>query len=333
VSKEELLARQLQDFITTQTGEPCQVGELTRVPGGASRETWSFVATGPRSTRKLVLRRDPPGGTRAHSFMDRSTEFELIRAARATGVPVPEPLWLAAEPSTLGAPAFVTEHVAGETIARRILRDAEYAKARSHLAADCGEILARVHSIDADSAGRLESAGTDPALGALERYRGLLDSLDAPHPAFELGMRWLARNPPPATRQTVVHGDFRNGNIIVGAEGIKAVLDWELAHMGDPWEDLGWLCVRSWRFGGDGEVGGFGRREDLYAAYERASGIPIDVGAVKWWEVFGNLKWGVICVAQAFTHLSGAVRSVELAAIGRRAVETEYDLLRLLKAG
>jgi aminoglycoside phosphotransferase (APT) family kinase protein len=128
-----------------------------------------------------------------------------------------------------------------------------------------------------------------------------------------------------------VHGDFRNGNFIVGPEGVRAVLDWELVHIGDPWEDLAWVCTRSWRFGGAGEVGGVGSREDLYAAYERTSGMEVDRDAVHWWEVMSSVKWGVMTIGQAFTHLMGAVPSLELAAIGRRTVETEYDVLEMIK--
>jgi aminoglycoside phosphotransferase (APT) family kinase protein len=158
----------------------------------------------------------------------------------------------------------------------------------------------------------------------------LLDSLGEPHPVFELALRWLRNRLPASDRVTVVHGDFRNGNFIVGPEGIRAVLDWELAHLGDPWEDLAWVCMRSWRFGGPGEVGGFGDRDVFYEAYERTSGIPVDRDAVTWWEVMSNVKWGVMTIVQAFTHLWGHVHSLELAAIGRRTVETEYDVLGLI---
>ena len=95
-------------------------------------------------------------------------------------------------------------------------------------------------------------------------------------------------------------------------------------------EDLGWLCVKAWRFGVDRPVGGFGEREDLFAAYERASGRRVDPDVVRWWEVLGTLKWGIMCIAQAFTHLSGAARSVELATIGRRVCENEWDLVGLM---
>jgi aminoglycoside phosphotransferase (APT) family kinase protein len=216
------------------------------------------------------------------------------------------------------------EHVDGETIAQRILRDDTFAGARPMLASQCGAALARIHAIPMDEVRGLQHQ--DP----VAVYRKLLDDLGQPHPAFELGFRWLEPRRPPASPETVVHGDFRNGNFIVGPDGLRAVIDWELAHTGDPMEDLGWLCVRSWRFGHAEPVGGFGTREDLFAAYGRASGVQVDSEVVRWWEVVGTIKWGVICIAQAMKHLSGAERSVELAAIGRRACEVEHDLLLLL---
>lgn len=327
-STEELEGR-LEAFCADRLGEPVEVAELRRLPGGASRETWSFVLRGPQE-RRLVLRRDPPG---APTRSDRSVEAELLRRASEAGVPVPDVVWTATDGAELGAPAFVMEHVVGETIGSRIVRREEFAAARPRMAAQCGEILARLHSVPTDGLPGFEPPGGNPAVAAVDQYRSTLDSVGEPHPAIELGLRWLERHIPEPSRTTLVHGDFRNGNLIVGPDGVRAVLDWELAHTGDPWEDLAWLCTRTWRFGGPGEVGGFGDREDLYRAYEKESGIPVDRDAVRWWEVLSSVKWGVITVMQAFTHLWGHVRSVELAAIGRRTAEVEYDLLHLLGAG
>jgi aminoglycoside phosphotransferase (APT) family kinase protein len=129
-----------------------------------------------------------------------------------------------------------------------------------------------------------------------------------------------------------VHGDFRNGNLIFDQTGVAAVLDWELAHVGDPMEDLGWICVNSWRFGFiDKPVGGFGSFEDLAAGYEAGGGAPVDRGAARWWEVFGTIRWGAMCAAMT-ASFRGADPSVERAMIARRTSETEIDLLRLLKA-
>ena len=143
-------------------------------------------------------------------------------------------------------------------------------------------------------------------------------------------MRWLERHRPATGARVTVHGDFRFGNLLVGPDGLRGVLDWELAHAGDPAEDIGWLCAPAWRFGGSHEVGGFGALEDLLASYAQAGGETMDRARVHWWQVHATVKWAVICSLQASAHLSGATRSVELAAIGRRVCESEWDLFALL---
>ena len=320
------LEDRLTSFCTKRIGMPATISELTRLSGGASREMWSFAIQSDDGERRLVLRRDPPG---APAKSDRATEVEILRIAADAGVPVPKVVWTA-DADELGSPGYFMEYVPGETIARRILREDEYANARNVMAAQCGDVLGKIHAIDPDDLRGLPRPERKPAEAVLEQYAQLLDSFGEPHPAFELALRWLARETPATERITVVHGDFRNGNLIVGEEGLRAVLDWELVHLGDPWEDLAWLCMRSWRFGGPGEVGGFGSREDLYIAYEESSGVPVDREAVHWWEIMSNAKWGIMTIGQAFTHLWGHVPSLELAAIGRRTVETEYDVLNLM---
>lgn len=328
MSRTDQLRERLRAFCSTQLGREVEVDGLSRFSGGASRVTWSFVVRDGDNERRLVLRQDPPGNP---GKSERRTEVDLLRAAKAAGVPVPEVLWLA-DGDDLGTPGFIMEHVEGETIARRILRDDGFADARPRMAAQCGEIAAKIHAIDRSAVPQLEAPSTSPAELVLDQYRAMLDGFGEPHPAFELALRHLSRNPPPSDRLTVVHGDFRNGNFIVGPDGIRAILDWEITHIGDPWEDLAWVCTRSWRFGAPGEVGGFGDRDDLYSAYEKESGIAVDRDAVHWWEVMSNVKWGVMTIGQAFTHLMGHVPSMELAAIGRRTVETEFDVLELLGA-
>jgi aminoglycoside phosphotransferase (APT) family kinase protein len=292
------------------------VKNVRRLSAGASRAMWSVDAVRPDgSVEELIVRTDPRGANRPTGPVP---EASLLRAAAEAGVPVPR---IVAEDDE----HLVVERIEGETIPRKILRDEEYAGALPKLAAQCGEALAAIHSIPLD-----QVRGLDAQADVVETWRAMLDGFDQPHPTFELALRWLDERRPPATGAGVVHGDFRNGNLIVGPEGLRAVLDWELAHVGDPMEDLGWLCVKAWRFGVDRPVGGFGEREELFAAYEGASGRTVDAAVVRWWEVLGTLKWGIMCIAQAFTHLSGTVRSIELATIGRRACENEWDLLELI---
>jgi aminoglycoside phosphotransferase (APT) family kinase protein len=310
-------------------GDGTRVAGVRRLSGGASRETWSFDATDASgTTHPLVLRRDPGAHT---GQSDRSTEYRLLEAAGGAGVPVPRVRMLLDAADDLGT-GFVMDRVEGETIARRILRDDEYARARPRLAAQCGEIAARIHAIEPSS---LPSLPVQSAAMQIDQYMGLLDVYDEPHPAFELARQWLlARLPAEPRAPQLVHGDFRNGNFIVDAHGIASVLDWELAHLGDPVEDLGWLCVKSWRFGvAERVVGGFGDVDQLLDAYERAGGRCVAPDELRFWVVLGTLKWGIICAGQAFTHLNGLVRSVELATLGRRVAEMEYDVLGLLDGG
>lgn len=318
---EDELAQQLCSELAPVFGDVVEVRGLRRLSGGASRETWEFEAAHPGgSAVRLVLRRDPVGAPPTGL----SLEARLLESARVAGVPVPGLIASGDDRSHFGSAYMIVEHIEGETIPRRILRDEKLARVRESLAEGCGSALAAIHRIPPESVPGLP--GGDP----LEQLRVLFDRTGEPHPAFELAFRWLATNQPSRSGEAVVHGDFRNGNLIIGPEGIRAVLDWELAHLGDPIEDLGWLCVKAWRFGSPLEVGGFGPVEQLTSAYEGAGGVRVDREVLRWWEILGTLRWGVICIVQALTHISGALRSVELAAIGRRVCEVEWDLLELL---
>lgn len=305
-----------------RVGISAPVENLTRLTGGASRETFRFSLGGSGH----ILQRERPGTQRRPEGM--AIEAEAVRAAATAGVRVPTVVVSNAEaPDTaLGPSFFVTEAVAGETIARRILRDDDFAAARPLLAGQFGEALAAIHSIDVEGLPWLEDDDE------LDKYRRISDELGLARPAFELAFRWLDQHRPPVGSRGFVHGDFRLGNMIIDGGGLAAVIDWELAHISDPMEDLAWLCVRAWRFGGQHPVAGLGSYDDLLDGYERIAGAPADRAALRWWEIMGSLKWGIMCGLQANAHVSGVYRSVELAAIGRRIVEQEQDVLALIEA-
>ena len=202
--------------------------------------------------------------------------------------------------------------------------------------------MAQIHAVPLEKHGLTAlpapPPGASPAAFELDRYEQIFRAIALePHPAFELAFRWLRRHPvvlaakAAAARRTLVHGDFRMGNVLFGPEGLRLMLDWELAHVGDPMEDMGLICVRSWRFGGPKPVGGIGEREPFFAAYEAAGGARSIPERVRFWEVFGNLRWGIICLSQARAYLDGISKSVELASIGRRSAETEWELLTLIE--
>jgi aminoglycoside phosphotransferase (APT) family kinase protein len=324
------LRERLASACARHLGGAGTVEDLERRSGGASQETWSFdFVSESRRRLPLILRRNVRSQLQN---LRAPTEFAIVTAAREGGVPVPTALCLLDEEDGIGE-GYVMERVEGETIPRRILREARYADALPRMTEQAGEILARIHALDVSGIVGLPSPGAHVSPGAwlLGQLRDIIDRLAEPHPMFEVALRWLEDEMPEGQGRSLVHGDFRNGNFIVGPEGIRAVLDWELAHVGDPIEDLGWLCVKAWRFGvADKDVGGFGQIDELCAAYERGGGRGADPERIRYWMVLGTLRWGVICQVQAHAHRSGMSRSVELAAIGRRVCETEWDLLDLV---
>jgi aminoglycoside phosphotransferase (APT) family kinase protein len=251
-------------------------------------------------------------------------EFRVLEAAYAAGVAVPRPYAYLGELG--GREAFAMERVEGETIGRRIVRNPELAAARAALPLQLAEELAKIHAIECD---------TVPFLGegdVLERYEDELDIVGEPHPAIELGLRWLHDHRPEPLPPVVSHGDFRLGNVVVSERGLENVLDWEFAHVGDPREDVAWPIVRAWRFGGDElRLGGVGEVEPYLERYVELTGRSIELDDLFWWEVLGNVKWAVGSLTQSRRHLSGEERSVELAVLGRLAAEMEYELLDLLE--
>jgi len=294
---------------------------LKRLAGGASREIWSFDAVQGGGRREaLILRRDPPGVALPEGAIPRATEAAAIEAAATTGAKVPRVRW------RLGESGFIMDRLDGTAEARLLLRDPAFAPARAAYAKEVGAALAAIHRHDGAGIG-LKTMG---AAEQLAFYRDRMDDFDRPSAIFEAAFRRLALALPKEVPPRLVHGDFRTGNLLFRPEGLVAVLDWELAHRGDPLEDLGWLCVRSWRFGGAGPAGGVATREELWAAYEAAGGGKVDPRRAMWWEMFSTLRWGIICLIQADRHLSGREPSLELLAVGRRASETEYDLAELL---
>jgi aminoglycoside phosphotransferase (APT) family kinase protein len=302
---------------------------LRRVTAGATQEVWQFSAVNGGAEEKLILRR-APGGTRvSETAIGLATEAALIEAAAAVDVPVPAVRHVLEPEDGLGF-GFIMSFVEGETLGGRIARHETFAKARETLAFECGQVLARLHTMDPEAFPKLKRS--DP-MDLVIQWRDGYRNSGLPRPVFELTFRWLEANcPPTPPHPRLVHGDFRNGNLMIGPDGVRAVLDWELAHVGDPMEDLGWICVNSWRFGvSDKPVGGFGQREDLWAGYEAAGGAPVDRAAAKFWEVYGAMRWGVMCAGMT-TSFRTADPTVERSVIARRTSESEIDLMRLLAA-
>jgi aminoglycoside phosphotransferase (APT) family kinase protein len=293
------------------------ISGLRRLSGGASQETWAFEAGG----KPLILRRS--AGSMSGNAIGLAKEAALIEAAAAQGAPVPPIVHICTPDEGLGE-AYVMGRVEGETLGRRVVRDDAFAAVRPTLAHRCGEVLAAIHATPLEG---LPELPVSDAASELAKYEAIYRGVGDRRPIFEAAFRWLKDRAPPLAKPVLVHGDFRNGNLMIHPEtGLAAVLDWELAHLGDPAEDLGWICVNSWRFGGGKPVGGFGDYEDLLAGY---GGVALD--RVLYWQTLGSLKWGVMCLIMYTAYATGADASVERAMIGRRTSEAEIDLIALLE--
>jgi aminoglycoside phosphotransferase (APT) family kinase protein len=321
----------LAAFLTQRWGRPVAVENLELASAGARRRNVLFDAVSGEERLGLVATIVPFA---AMQLVPIAVEASNLELAEAAGMPVPHVHGACDDSSFVGGPFFLTSRIAGETIPRQVLRLVERTPGLGALLArQCGAALAKLHAADASRAHPLVARPSgDPLEAALAVSRRSLDELLQPSPAFTLCFNWLKRNRPAAPKRvTVVHGDFRNGNLIVGPDGLRASLDWEGCHLGDPMEDAGWLAQRMWRFRNDSlEVGGFGARDDLRAGYQEAGG-EWDEARYAWWKAQGTLRWGLGLAGQATQHLDGSVPGVVLAASGRRVAELEYDTLMLLK--
>jgi aminoglycoside phosphotransferase (APT) family kinase protein len=337
------LRERIEAHLSKATTGAVSIASIEKLAGGACQDNYVLVATFAagafEGVRKLVLRSD--ANTSLPGSLSRQKEYAVIRAAAAAGVRTPEARWLASDLLRPGTYAYFLDWVGGEAIGRRVVAASKFALARERLPAECATQLARIHSITPATHATLFEAGPEqpssgnPAADALAFARRMLDTLPERRPALELALHWLRANTPttPATT-TLVHGDFRTGNFLVTEAGLSAVLDWEFAHWGAPAEDIAWMCVRDWRFGQLRlAAGGFARRAVLYEAYERASGRPLSVRDVHFWEVMGNVRWAAASLHQGERYMSGGDADIELVAVARRAIEMEYEALRLIERG
>lgn len=320
-------AEALTGAVRRRFGGSAKVENLQFPTLGGSSRTVIFELVLGRERRRLVSRQttyvapDSP-------FIPTQDQFRALQVAHRHGVPSPEPVFAYDADDAMGQ-GYVTSFLAGETMPKRIQSDPAFGPARARLTEAMGAALARLHAIDPCEFGFI--AATPDSVDPLAAQRLRYDSYGEPHPAIEVGLRWLEHNRPALTAKVPLHGDFRLGNLMVDHDGLQGVLDWECAHLGDPHEDVGWLCTRSWRFARpDLPAAGLATREAFLAAYQDAGGRPLDREAVRYWEVFGLLRWAVLNIMQAHGHVHSGRTGVVFAACGRNVSLVEYDLMMTL---
>lgn len=310
-------------------GEALTVHAAEALSAGAASTSIALDVEAGGERRQLVLQLAGAGA--AEEFpgaLDKATQARVQALAAERGVPTPAVLLTLDADDGQGA-GFVTARVDGETLGGRIVHGSAFAQARQHLAAQCAGALARVHALDPGAFDFLPRLDARAQLAELARlHRAFGEAL----PAFEAAIAWLERETPEPQEPRLVHGDFRTGNFLVDADGLSAVLDWELAHLGDPAEDIGWLCMRSWRFGRDDlPAGGFAARDDFLARYAALGGARVEPERVRYWELLAALKWGVVCQSFGWQYVRGHTMALEPAMIGRRVAETELHIIDLLE--
>ncbi len=329
-------ASSLEESLRKASGLPVTVTRATPLAGGASMETWAIDATVDARPERLVLRRDMAVNMYAQA-LSRAQEFHLLEAVYEAGVKAPRPRWLHAQEAEGDRAFFVMDRVDGESVGRKVVKLPELAAARAVMAREMGAELAKIHAVKLTD--RLDFLARPPdgmsaCAESLRSTRVIAEGLARHNPVWTLALRWLSQGLPDegGRPRVLVHGDYRVGNLLVTPSGLAAVIDWEFSHVGDIHEDLAWPTMRDWRFEHDAlTVGGVGTLEDFHAGYREAGGAAIDPRALAWWEVLGNLRWSVVCHAQAELHLSGRDPSVEYASLGRKSAELEWEILNLLE--
>jgi aminoglycoside phosphotransferase (APT) family kinase protein len=324
---EALLARKLQGFVA--------IDSLQQLTAGASQETYRVTLRTDTGEQSLALRRAQPTSRDQAGVggLSLTTEAKLIELANSGGVPVPEVLCVLQPEDGLGE-GFLMEWLEGETLGQRINRSEALAGIRPGLARECGQILGRIHQLDwlkAGLAGELTVVEPD---ALVEETFAIYRELSLPQPMIDYCWRWLRDNLPRESHRTLVHGDFRNGNLMVAPSGVRAVLDWELSQVGDPVRDLGWICVNSWRFGNrELPVGGFGTVEDLLSGYRDVTGVEVSLEQLHFWQVFGSFWWSIVTLQMANAWRTGEAPSLERPVIGRRSSEAQMDCVQMLIPG
>lgn len=309
--------------------ESVKINNLKKLTAGASKNTYSFIINVSGEDKKYILRSVEDPSLEHDTQISIQLEAEVLQAAQAYGIKVPRVSYILQPGDDLGE-GYVMDFLEGETIARKIIRDARFKYSREVLASQFGQELAKIHALDQGMVANLPSSNLTQTLA---RFRADIDAYSPSRPVFEYAYQWLINNQPMSVEHSsIVHGDFRNGNVMVDEQGLVAVLDWELCHVGDPMEDLAWLLLNPWRFGNrDLAVGGVGREEELFAAYTSAGG-RLDIDRVRYWQVACTLRWGLTCCYSGFIYEKSDEKKLEHALIARRVSETETDLLTLLKA-
>ena len=323
------LADQTARYLTNRWHVVVEALGIEQIPGGASRETYRLQLSIDGSSRSVILRRDPPS-----SLIDteRGLEYRTYEAAWRAGIPVPEPLLLEEDPSVLERPFSVMAEVTGCESAIANLTAPPFDRVREVIARKKWALLGDLASRSIESLGVADFMETPdhPARRELDYWTNVIrtDALTC-QPVAEAAIRWLERRlPEPSGRLCLVHGDFRSGNFLFNERGeIPALLDWEMAHIGDPLEDLAWSLDPLWSWPERTLAGGLLPRADAIKLWEEASGYTVDPDQFKWWQVFASVKGLAIWISSTEDFANGTTKDPILAIAGWLMTDRQNRIL------
>lgn len=325
---DETLREKLAAYCLKNFGPSGSLAGVERLSGGASMESWAFSY----GDEDFVLRRLPAGlspdddGLRGVPL---ATQADVIELARSAGVTAPKVRGRLNPEDGLGE-GFIMTKAEGETLPHKILGNPDFKEAEGKLTVQCARELAAIHRIEMNPL--LQSLEYFSPAELIRLQKDKYHEIGGQIPIYEYAFHWLEQNAPDASDKYLVHGDFRMGNLMIDRDGLSAVLDWELVRLGDPVQDIAYLCTPSWRFGHyEKEAGGFDSAESFLAAYAEASGAEVDPDRFRFWLVYSTLWWGVACMVMGQIWRSHGDRSLERTVIGRRVSEVEIDLALLFE--
>lgn len=332
------LEKKLELYLSGRMEKAVRIQSMIPLTGGACQDNYLLKLS--EDPGELVFRTDK--GASLFASLSRIEECQVAELAHSFGVNTPKTFYLEKDPSYIGSPFYFMEKIEGKAGGRYVIKDPSLNRIRKTFPEVLAANLAKIHSItpvdcpDEELKKKLlrslDPKSPNPALSAVKELRIQMEGFKEAHPAMELILNWLEKNPAETDALVLVHGDFRTGNFMVTPEKVTGIMDWEFAHFGDRHEDFAWLCMRDWRFGKvKKEVGGFADREEFIEWYEKFAEAKMDRKKILYWEVMGNLRWAIGCVGQAERHLSGKDKGIELASIGRRTCEMEMEAMRLIE--
>jgi len=329
----ELKAETLADWLTQKTNAiKTEIKSISQLNGGASKYTWEITASFEggllEGTSSLILRSQ--SDTPLLPSIGIECEFRLLKILKSKKIKVPKPIHLDRCGLLTGNPAFIMQKIIGSskfigTDSRLNILD------RKRLTRDIGQQLGKLHKLKIPSDQlQLFKKGGEQSL--IDRLYSQLDLLPYSLPVIEWALRWLEKNRPVEQNQSLCHGDFRNGNLLVHRKRLTGIIDWEFTHIGNPLEDIGWLCARCWRFGNDKEeAGGIGQLSDFIESYEVTNPQKVNWLELPYWKIVATVRWALIAHRQGLRDSRNRTRKLELALTGFKGVQLEHEILKLIK--